>query len=69
MIEKGIDIPDSGSRRRYEFNMMDVGDSIFFEGEKYVSKPMNAARSYGERNGKKFIGRQFPAGLRIWRVE
>lgn len=78
-IEKGIPAPEEwsigtgtgpGNRHaKWPFRDMEVGDSVFFEGVKTTALgPANAARSYGNKYGKKFISRKFEDGVRVWRV-
>jgi len=70
-IEKEIEAPKKHPNAKYPFNAMDVGDSIFFEGEKLSPwcKPYVAAQSWGRKHGVKFQGRTVEGGMRIWRIE
>ena len=52
-IEKGISIP---LRKKYPFEMMEIGDSFFVEAGSYASI-WNTAKSRG-----------FKKGIRVWRV-
>lgn len=72
IIENGFPMPKSEfglGNRKYPFGKMEIGQSIFFEGERSGGRPHVAARIYGMRNGKKFSVRKCEGGLRIWRVE
>lgn len=72
-IEKNIPAPEHFRSRNggsiYPFKTMQVGDSVFFEGVRYNSKQMAAAKIYAKRYGVRLIGRTLDDGLRIWRVE
>ena len=71
-IEKNIPIPEAcggAITRKYPFNEMEVGDSIFIEGRKGSYTPGNAAHNYGKNHGKKFTSRKENDGFRIWRIE
>lgn len=68
-IEKGVPIP--GSRAKYPFVEMEIGDSFFVEvGEdqrRITSQRISgSSQNYGE---KKFSVRTVKGGLRIWRVK
>lgn len=78
MIESSIPMPPKRGRPcRYPWPGMAVGDSVFFPGQKASNKQIpkgsgNAcasSKSYGHRNGKRFVARAVPGGCRIWRVE
>ena len=69
-IEQNIPIPrrrDAGTST-YPFPDMNVGDSVFFEGQKTGGSAYWAAMSVGRRTGKMFVGRGQDGGLRVWRV-
>ena len=72
-IEKAIDMPSRGRGRpnKYPFPEMNVGDSLFFEGETSTLKcrPYIAAQLWGRLNNAKFSGRTVDGGVRIWRVK
>jgi hypothetical protein len=65
-IEKDIPIPDYNGK--YEFDIMEVGDSFWCEGVKNV---MAAASAYVKRTNsdKKFLTRAENGGLRCWRIK
>lgn len=66
-IEKNVPVPAAKKARKYPFDQLEIGDSLFFHGEKYHSRPRDAARIYGRRTGKKFMARCVEGGIRIWR--
>jgi hypothetical protein len=71
-VEKDVPMPDHikrGARSRYPFRDMEVGDSVFIEGEGTNGNAYSAAQMHGRGAGKRFRGRQEGNGLRIWRVE
>lgn len=70
-IEKGIPIPDGGRGRpkMYHFGEMEIGDSVFVEGQTSRGSAGGSARKYGHSNNKKFTCRTVDGGVRIWRVE
>lgn len=72
-IEKNIEAPTPKGGRNpvYPFREMEVGDSVFLEGQDMnkENKGYMSAWAYGRRSGKKFTGRVVEGGLRIWRVE
>lgn len=73
-IDDSIPLPkrkgnSAGRPPKYPFAKMDVGQSVFFDGESYSSKVCIAAHAYGRRHGKRFSTRSVDGGLRVWRVE
>lgn len=71
-IESGVPLPKDnmrGSELKYPFIDMEVGQSVFFEGESTRSKMQARAHQVAKRHGKKFVCRTMDGGLRIWRVE
>ena len=71
-IEKNIPSPKGqpcGRPAIYPFRDMEVGDSVYFEGERTGGNAYSAAQMHGRGAGKRFRGRQEGNGLRIWRVE
>jgi hypothetical protein len=70
MIEKNVPMPNprSGSAK-YEFAKMEVGDSVLDKTARSTdsSKMYVAAKVYGYRTGRKYIGRKEADGVRIWR--
>ena len=72
IIETNVPVPtESGRGRRaiYPFGDMNVGDSVFIEGQAVGGSAYAAACQHGRLHGKKFTGRTVDGGLRIWRVE
>lgn len=74
-IDKGIPIPnpESGRRRKYPFDKMEVGDSIFIEmpeGRAFTGHSAYAlAKQEQTRTGRKFQANYVEGGFRIWRIE
>lgn len=71
-IEKGIPNPRPyrgfrTARSKYPFSEMDVGDSVFFEGQGNGGAAYAAAKKAGMRNGRKYSGYCMDGGIRIWR--
>jgi hypothetical protein len=58
-------------RSIYPFKDMEVGDSVFFDGEPKGgrSNPSVSSRIYGAKTGKKFSSSREGEGVRVWRVE
>lgn len=78
-VQKGVPIPvfKAGRRRKYDFEIMEVGDSFF--STDYSQKVMAAACQYVKRhaNDKKFRCKSVTEkndkgfdikGIRVWRV-
>ena len=69
-IEKGIPIPDLrvGTRRSL-LNQMEIGDSVFFDGQ----TSRRIAGNFSILAPKRFVCRQLTEndikGVRVWRVE
>lgn len=71
MIDKNIPIPkDAGrkGRRKYPFYEMEVGDSVFFEGQTRTGNARNAAYAWARNNNKEVSVRSVQGGIRIWRI-
>lgn len=71
-IDKGIPLPEpqrGAHSLKYPFQQMEVGDSVFFEGQKIGDRPYIAAKKCGRTKGRRFSGRNVEGGVRIWRVE
>lgn len=74
-IEKDIKIKGYGfAISKYNFHLLDINDSIYFEFEKYELPAMYnriklAADIYGKRHKKKLTMRADKKGVRIWRTE
>ncbi|CAH1657586.1 hypothetical protein CHELA1G11_13031 [Hyphomicrobiales bacterium] len=69
-IEKNIPMPmPGGSRRRYPFYELNVGESFHISGsEKDMQAVRVAACHYGRRHGRKFTVRAEDEGGRCWRI-
>jgi hypothetical protein len=71
-IEKLVPFPTDANPRggapfKNPFHLMEVGDSVAYPSAQDGRRAMKAAKGYGYRHGKKFIGRPELAGYRIWR--
>lgn len=66
-IEKGQPIP---KHKRYPFEKMEIGDSMFFENLREVESAQNAAYSYAKLrdNGFRTTRRKLEDGYRLWRI-
>lgn len=76
VVEKGVPIPskqDNPKYQRYPWPIMEVGDSVFFDGVKKgaASNQACAARAWGrnQKVKKVFIAQKQENGVRIWRIE
>jgi len=70
-IDKGFRIPEgsaAGAPTKYPFKQMEVGDSVFVDGQKTGGKAYLAAMATGRSQGLKFSGRNVENGIRIWRI-
>lgn len=69
-IEKNIPAPTStrGAPQKYPFASMEIGDSIFIQGQNSQGNACMAARQHGYHHGKKFVSRSESGGVRIWRT-
>lgn len=71
-IEKDVAIPVGGlgTKTRYPFGLMEVGDSFVMDATAPEHRNAQAACSvYGRYHGKRFKTKMMPDGLRIWRIE
>lgn len=67
-IDPGVPLTTSGTRRRYPFRDMAVGDSFFVPG--MTCRDMRGALSRAKREtGWRFATRRVDNGLRIWKIE
>lgn len=66
-IEKGVPMP--AGRAVYNFDKMEVGDSVFFEGQDTQGKACMAARNYAAMHGMKMVARSVEGGARVWRTK
>ena len=66
-IEKEIKIPRV---KRFPFDKMEIGDSLFFEELTQVESAQNAGHQYGKthKNGFKMTRRKVDNGYRLWRI-
>lgn len=72
-IEKGITPPRvfkgfGTTFAKYPFAEMEIGDSVFFEGQDNNGKARWAMDKVQQRHGLKFTSAKQDGGLRIWRV-
>lgn len=69
-IENSVALPASGRGRppKYPFHAMEVGQSVFVEGQTTQGLAPMAARLHGKAHGKTFTSRSQDGGVRIWRV-
>lgn len=69
-IEKNVPLPKNGSKSKYPWPDMEVGDSVFFAVGDFAgcTKEQVSAHGYGNNYGKKFKARKVKGGQRIWRV-
>ena len=63
-----FEIGKNSGMRKYPFEKMEIGDSIFFENTTHGSNSIQAAKRYFSRNRKNMIARKEGSGIRIWRV-
>lgn len=77
-IKQNVAVPDraessaakTGRPAKYPFADMAVGDSVFIPGDTRSSlNARSSALKFGTRSGRRFITREEPGGIRIWRVE
>ena len=68
-IEKNIPIPEPRTHIKYGWGDLEVGDSVFFEGQTSHDKAKHSAWSWGRRNNVRFVSRTMDGGVRIWRFE
>lgn len=71
-IDKNVPVPSKHSNGRhikYPFSTMHVGDSFFVPDGKQTSLTATA-RNWAVRHGGqyRFVTRQVPGGVRVWRV-
>jgi hypothetical protein len=68
-IQKGVPISrptlEVGSRRKYPFDRMEVGDSIVVDHE----RARVAAHQHAKKTNKKFTMRKEGNHYRIWRIQ
>ena len=68
-IDKHIPIPQKPKAKpKYPFLDMNVGESIFFDGQGVGGTAYFAAMSVGRRHNRVFCGRSEGSGVRIWRI-
>ena len=75
VIDKQYPVPEAcrrtGKKGRpniYPFHDMEIGDSIFLEGQGHNSGARGSVKSFSARYGKKFSSRIVDGGIRIWRI-
>lgn len=70
-IDKGVPIPKAGNRRRFRFERMAIGDSLFCETLEKMESAASSARGYAKRNNPEFklTSRKVEGGYRLWRIK
>lgn len=71
IIETNVPMPKANGKGRpakYPFGEMDIGDSVFIEGQAVGGSAYLSAMQHARLHSKKFTGRTVEGGLRIWRV-
>lgn len=71
-IEKGVPIPDkvpTGRGRKYPWEEMEVGDSLFFDNKTEYEQARSASGAYARNHEVKFTSRMTLEGYRIWRIQ
>ena len=73
-IEKNVPIPKgtgkgAGKPTIYPFSEMEVGDSVFLDGQRTGGPAYLSAMQHGRMHGKKFSARSVDGGIRIWRIQ
>jgi len=68
-IDKNIPSPTEHHSTKYPWMDMEIGDSIFVEGETGIGPAADSARHWGRNNKKRLCSRIEGTGVRIWRVE
>lgn len=68
-IEKDVPVPVGGTRRKYPFPDMEVGDSFFIADPLRVQSLRFAASYWGKRHGTQFSVRREGTGCRCWRIK
>lgn len=72
-IEKNVPITKarvgSGRPAKYPFRDMEVGDSLFAEGQNAQGRLTIAARGWARTHNAKFVARTVEGGCRVWRIE
>lgn len=69
-IETGVQMPRAIRLKRYNFESMLVGDSMFFELLTEVESAQSAAYGWASRHNKGFrtTRRKVEGGYRLWRI-
>ena len=68
-IVKGRALPPRVDRiQRFPWRDMEIGDSFDNPGASKETTIRSAAHQAGKRLGRKFVVRQTPEGLRVWRI-
>lgn len=72
-IEEGVPMPCSAQTgfKRYHFERMKVGDSMFFEDLRQVGSAQTSAYDWAMRHNKDFkvSRRKVEGGYRLWRIK
>ena len=71
-LETGIEIPEIlDARRKYPFHEMEIGASFYVEGGTSAKNSVyNCVTRYNKRHPEKlFVRKNYPDGVRVWRVD
>lgn len=73
-IEKNIPLKNHSSTKKYFWNELQVGDSVFFKTDQPIKKAKLLWQSYNLYTKKhspttKFTSAKVDGGVRIWRVK
>lgn len=72
-IESGVPMPEcaAASSKRYHFESMQVGDSMFFETRRKVDSAQSSAYDWALRHNPEFkvSRRKVEGGYRLWRIK
>ena len=70
-IESGVPIPDGSGVKRYRFEDMEVGDSMFFTEQRLIESAQTCAYDWALRHNESFkvSRRKVEGGWRLWRIK
>ncbi len=69
-IESDVPMSRASANKRYNFEAMRIGDSMFFERISEVESAQSASKGYAARHNKTFktSRRKVEGGYRLWRI-
>lgn len=69
-IDSDVPMSRSPVNKKYNFESMRVGDSMFFEQVSEVESAQSASKGYASRHDKNFktSRRKVQGGYRLWRI-